>query len=69
MPEAKYLPTLAEIRAECAKIQETWSDRERRLRLGCGGQEWLHWTPPQLFGPHRRRGKHLGDESENGEFR
>ena len=39
-----FLPTSHDIRQACEKIQETWSERERRKRAG-----WIeggHWLPP-----------------------
>ena len=51
MPEAAYLPTPAEIRAECLEIQATWSERERAIRAGrmsVEDQTMPHWTPPRV---------------------
>ena len=39
-----FLPTLDDIRQSCGKIQEHWSEWERRKRSG-----WVeepHWFPP-----------------------
>jgi hypothetical protein len=39
-----FLPTTHDIREACEKIQESWSERERRKRAG-----WIeggHWLPP-----------------------
>jgi hypothetical protein len=39
-----FLPTLHDIRQACDKIQENWSEWERRKRSG--GIEKPHWLPP-----------------------
>lgn len=42
MPQ--YLPTIAEIDAECEAIQAEWTRKERRMRLAVKPKRW---TPPQ----------------------
>ena len=39
-----FMPTSHDIREACERIQESWSERERRKRAGWtdGG----HWLPP-----------------------
>ena len=47
MPEAAYVPTPAEIRVECEKIQATWSWRERAIlagRMSVEDQTLPYWT-------------------------
>jgi len=39
-----FLPSSLDIRRACEKIQEGWSERERRKRAG--GEEGGHWLPP-----------------------
>ncbi len=39
-----FRPTPHEIRRACEKIQQRWSERERRKRSGRPKDE--HWTPP-----------------------
>ena len=42
--ERVYLPTSHEIRRECERIQDGWSDRERQKRAGHA--DGRHWLPP-----------------------
>jgi hypothetical protein len=39
-----FEPTARDIRRACEKIQEKWSDQERRKRAGQAQRE--HWLPP-----------------------
>ncbi|MHB8972138.1 MAG: hypothetical protein ACYC3X_06505 [Pirellulaceae bacterium] len=39
-----FMPTSLDIRQACDKIQERWSERERRKRAGW--VEGQHWLPP-----------------------
>jgi hypothetical protein len=39
-----FEPTVRDIRRACEKIQENWSDQERRKRAGQAQRE--HWLPP-----------------------
>jgi len=39
-----FRPTPHEIRSACERIQQRWSDRERRKRAGRPKNE--HWSPP-----------------------
>ena len=39
-----FEPTARDIRRACEKIQENWSDQERRKRAGQQHQD--HWMPP-----------------------
>ena len=46
--EPSYLPTLAEIRERCRRIQKTWSAKERRKRAG--GLVSGRWEAPGVVG-------------------
>ena len=46
--ERTYEPTAQDIREACERIQEGWSERERRNRAG--DIEGRHWLPPLVEG-------------------
>lgn len=39
-----FLPTSVDIRQACERIQEGWTERERKKRAGANNQQ--HWLPP-----------------------
>lgn len=44
---APYVPSLADIKRECAQVQRKWSDREREKRGAVKREAWL---PPETSG-------------------
>lgn len=46
-----YCPTPEQIRAECARIQSGWSERERWRRAGHSSGRAPRWQPPQTAMP------------------
>lgn len=47
MDQARYIPTPSEIRQECQKAQDAWSEAERRRREVGRGRQWQPIVVPE----------------------